>query len=194
VGVSYSSGRLPAKCSLRVSSWDDGEPFAVRIEGAEPQLGFENGALVPVDSFDHSSLDSFEDVCRQAVKEGKKIADLVARAVQLRVEDERGRVLRQLCAELWSARKPKQALFVLALACGLGESEGWNQAEVARHVGVRKQAINQSVRAAQVRFGLRQTSAMRGAEARKTMARRNFRRAGEGAKASGGRDAGKVGI
>jgi DNA-binding transcriptional regulator YdaS (Cro superfamily) len=136
---------------------------------------------VAITHFDPGELDSFADRLREAVKLGQPLEPLLA-------EWERAMEFPLMCrgitfglAEIIGAKKPRVVTAALAFMVGMDIMEGESQPEVARKLGISKQALNQTIESLRQRlaekFGTKILCiSMRDEAAREKMRTRNYRR------------------
>ena len=157
---------------LPVSDWHD-EAFSVPISGA---VGFEGEAVpVPVVDFPFEALDSPEDAVKEALRNGVPLRACIEGLVRARESEIRSDAVKYVLAQIVATKNWLKAAFEMCIACGLANQMGWTQPEMAKRLGISKQALNQGVKKVRLEFGMRQTRVMRDEEAKAKMSKTNFR-------------------
>jgi hypothetical protein len=130
---------------------------------------FEGGERVPICEFDHSSLDSPEDIMREKLEMGMAALEICEEFARESAREQTQRMMRKIVAALFSEERPKFFIFQLAWLSGYASNEGFTLPELAAKSGVSKQAFEQACERTAVEFKFPKTSMQRSDAAKANM-------------------------
>ena len=142
------------------------------IINAHPEMAYDHGKdnMVPTEGFDWDSLDSVEDLARDALKTPGGIEALIAELAEEFADDRASCAIGKLVCLIADHHEPKLAIACLALTAGMNTDDGIGGADIARKFGVTKQAVSQYSLRLRAALGLKPARGQRPLAARQNMA------------------------
>lgn len=130
---------------------------------------FDGGRPVPSEWFDHSSLDSPEDIMREKLDQGFGALEIMESYVRERAAEIALERLRSFIALIAVERRPLYFIDQLVWLSGLAASNKLTLPALAKKHGVSKQAFEQAADRTNQHFNFPKTSAQRSDEAKEHM-------------------------
>jgi len=157
--------------ALKEHLGNDPTLFRVPVEWAK-----DHSFAVKITHFDASSLDTPEDLLKEAILEKQPIGPIIDGLVAERMESERSEIVTNIIAIIIKSSNKGLAAMQLAFAAGLLITADKTGPAIAKEWGISKQAFFAGVERMRQELGLKQTRTMRDAAARQNMSKRNYRK------------------
>jgi hypothetical protein len=147
----------------------------IEHSGGIPNLAFEGGghgeqsSPVGTVEFDYDALDSDEERLAEAVLTQQDVKPILAAIVERESSLAAQEAVSAVIMLVLDAANPRTQSEQIGWASGMYTSSGVSMPELAKRHGLTKQAFQQAVRRIRENLGLRQTRAMRSAEAKQHM-------------------------
>jgi hypothetical protein len=130
---------------------------------------FEGGERIPICEFDHSSLDSPEDIMREKLEMGMAALEICEEFAIQRANEMALEKIRAFLALVAVEKRPLYFIDQLVWLSGLAASNGLTLPTLAKKHGVSKQAFEQAADRTNQHFNFPKTSAQRSEEAKRHM-------------------------